>query len=59
MATEADITLITVIVSVIIQLILCIERIFSRVKKSECKKTASGSISISVENTPNGSRQDP
>lgn len=53
--SEEHVMLIGIILSVIIQVLMCGERCFKRIKHSECKKTANGSISISVENTPKGS----
>jgi hypothetical protein len=46
---QENITLVGIIVSVVIQLLLCAERAFSRVQKSSCQRGANGEISLQVE----------
>lgn len=47
--SQQELTLVGIIVSVIIQLILCAERAFARVNKSSCRRGADGAIDVTVE----------
>ncbi len=47
--SQQEMALVGIIVSVVIQLIMCVERGFSRVSKSSCRRDATGAISMEVE----------
>ncbi len=46
--SSPDLTLIGIIVSVVLQILVCFERLFSRVQKSSCRKSADGTIEVDV-----------
>lgn len=46
---SSELTLIGITVSVILQILVCSERIFSRVQKSSCRRDATGAVTVEME----------